>query len=323
MAERFRTARGQLELNRIAIGQILNQELVSRFLKKVNPRHLTQGLIDNGFRTFDTADSYGVRNDFLGRSLRKTPRNDFEIISKVYFPYSKDPKKKGLSEYNIKSSFEHSARSLNLDYLDLLLAHRFDEITPIEETVRTMSRLVSSGKIRAWGVSEWNSTQIENLIKLCDDQNYTKPVLIQSQASLLWRTSLKNVIDVCQENQITFMAWSPMAQGLLTGKYERFKRSSKNFRINQNPTPFLNYFLSTEVIDRLSAYKNKMGLSSEEMAQIALEWLFFKGVDSVVTNYNRGMTNRQVLNSDTIKDLDELTAPYAIQDSSYIGKDSP
>ena len=323
MSERFVTSCGSIELNKVTIGQVVTSNLISRIIDKTKPEILARSLINKGFRTFDTADSYGLRNEFLRKSLAKIPRDKFEIISKVYFPYSRDSRKRGLSEFNIRSSFEYSTKKLNLEYLDILLAHRFDPEVRIDETARTMSELVSKGKIRAWGLSEWNSEQIEKLVKICDEGNYAKPILIQSQASLLWRSSLVNLRQICNKNGISIMAWSPLAQGVLTGKYEVDKTASKKSRKLQNPTPFLNYFLESEVVDLLSSYKKEKNLSSEEMAQIAIGWLFLNGVDSVVTNNHRGLAKKPYSSSEYITELEQLLSPHAIADPSYIGKDSP
>lgn len=177
--------------------------------------------LENGIYTFDTADVYanGAAEKVLGKALKDEDRRDLVIMTKVYWPVhifgSNDC---GLSRKHIMEAAEASLRRLRTDYIDVYQAHRFDYETPLEETMLAFSDLVRSGKVLYIGVSEWYPDQIRAAAGLAREMRVP---LISNQAeySMLWRTVEDGVIDACEENGMAHLCFSPLAQGVLTGKY--------------------------------------------------------------------------------------------------------
>ena len=179
-----------------------------------------QAALDLGITTFDTADVYaGTRaEEILGRALASSRRESLEIFTKVYFPTGSGPNDRGLSRKHITESIHASLRRLGTDYVDLYQAHRFDHETPLEETMETFADLVHSGKVLYVGVSEWSAEQIRRGVELARELRI-QLVSNQPQYSMLWRVIEGQVVPTCEELGVSQIVWSPLAQGVLTGKY--------------------------------------------------------------------------------------------------------
>ena len=176
--------------------------------------------LDAGITTFDTADVYaGTRAEVvLGEALRGQRREGIEVFSKVYWPTGPGPNDTGLSRKHIMESCEGSLRRLGLDHLDLYQAHRYDHETPLEETMTAFADLVRSGKVLYIGVSEWSAEQIRAGAALARELRIPF-VSNQPQYSLLWRVIDDQVVPASRDEGLSQIVWSPMAQGVLTGKY--------------------------------------------------------------------------------------------------------
>lgn len=177
---------------------------------------------DSGINFFDTADVYNYHEaeKTLGQVLGKVPRTDLFIASKVYFPLGEGPNDRGLSRKHLFESIEASLVSLDMDYLDLYQCHRYDEETPLKETVRAMSDLISQGLVHYWGVSMWSADQISDACRIADEINGYRPVSNQPRYSLLKREIETNGVQkTCANEGLGIIAFSPLAEGLLTGKY--------------------------------------------------------------------------------------------------------
>lgn len=177
--------------------------------------------LDAGITTFDTADVYaGTRaEEVLGRALHGQRRAGLEICTKVYWPTGPGVNDRGLSRKHIMESIEGSLRRLQTDYVDLYQAHRFDVETPLEETLRAFDDIVRQGKALYIGVSEWTAEQIRAAVQIADDMGLDRIVSNQPQYSMLWRVIEAEVVPTCTELGIGQIVWSPVAQGVLTGKY--------------------------------------------------------------------------------------------------------
>ncbi len=174
-------------------------------------------------RFFDIADAYGRGNAerLMGAILSELPRHRLVISSKVFFPMSDDVNDRGLSRKHIFESVEKSLDRIGTDYLDLYFCHRFDEHTPIEETARAMDDLVHQGKILYWGTSEWTGEQIQEVFAFCDKHNLYRPQVEQPQYSLVARTKFEqDTAPALKKHGLGSVIWSPLASGLLTGKYD-------------------------------------------------------------------------------------------------------
>jgi len=176
--------------------------------------------LEEGINFFDTADVYagGKCEETWGRFLKNVRRSDIVLATKVFFPMGRGVNDSGLSRKHIFESCHASLRRLQTDYIDLYQCHRHDENTPLEETARAMDDLVRQGKILYWGFSEWPVKQIEDCLRVCGDR-LEKPKSSQPRYSLLQRDWEKPLFPLCQKAGIGQVVFSPLAQGILTGKY--------------------------------------------------------------------------------------------------------
>ena len=177
--------------------------------------------LDQGITTFDTADVYaqGAAEEVLGQALKGVRRDSIEIFTKCYWPMGPNPNNRGLSRKHIIEAVESSLRRLGVDHVDMIQAHRFDNETPLEETLRAFDDLVRQGKVHYVGVSEWDARQITDAVVLAEDMGLDRIVSNQPQYSLLWRVIEPEVVPTCEEYGISQIVWSPLAQGVLSGKY--------------------------------------------------------------------------------------------------------
>jgi aryl-alcohol dehydrogenase-like predicted oxidoreductase len=174
-----------------------------------------------GVNFFDTADIYhvGAGETELGKALEGIRRSDYVLATKCYWPMSDNPNDRGLSRKHIMESCDKSLRRLKTDYLDLYQFHRYDSETPLDETLRAVDDLISQGKVLYAGISEWAPAQIQATVDFAAKHDTDQVVSSQPQYSMLWRVIEKEVIPVCAEAGIGQIVWSPLAQGVLTGKY--------------------------------------------------------------------------------------------------------
>jgi len=177
--------------------------------------------LDAGITTFDTADVYaiGAAEEVMGRALKGVRRDSIEVFTKVYWPTGPNPNNRGLSRKHIVESLNASLQRLGTDHVDLLQAHRFDYEAPLEETLRAFDDLVRQGKVHYIGVSEWTAEQIQSALRIADDMGLDRIVSNQPQYSLLWRVIETEVVPLSAKEGIGQIVWSPLAQGVLTGKY--------------------------------------------------------------------------------------------------------
>jgi aryl-alcohol dehydrogenase-like predicted oxidoreductase len=177
---------------------------------------------DAGITTFDTADIYarGRAEEVLAAALKGRKRDDLEIFTKVFWPMGDSPNARGLSRKHIMEACHASLRRLETDYIDLYQAHRYDHSVPLEETLRAFDDLVRQGKVLYIGVSEWTAQQIRDAIELADALGLDALVSNQPQYNLMWRVIEAEVTPTCLELGVGQIVWSPLAQGVLTGKYK-------------------------------------------------------------------------------------------------------
>ncbi len=207
--------------------------------------------LDAGITTFDTADVYasGEAEAVLGRLLHGMRRDGLEIFTKVYWPTGPGRNDSGLSRKHIVASVEGSLRRLQTDYIDLYQAHRFDYETPLEETLRAFDDLVRSGKVLYIGVSEWTAAQIDDAVRIASEMGFDRIVSNQPQYSMLWRVIEPEVIPTCREHNIGQIVWSPLAQGVLTGKYAPGQPLPLGTRaVSKEGSAYMERFLTAEIL---------------------------------------------------------------------------
>ncbi len=237
-----------------------------------------QAALDAGITSFDTADVYmnGAAETVLGNALAAERRESLEIFTKVYWPTGPGgPNDMGLSRKHIRESIDASLRRLRTDYVDLYQAHRFDTETPLEETMQAFADVVRSGKALYIGVSEWTADQIRAGAALAREL-HVPFVSSQPQYSMLWRVIEDEVVPACREEGLSQIVWSPVAQGVLTGKYRPGEQPPAGSRATDTTgggASFVKGWMSDEVltaVQGLSLVAEKMGLS---MAQLAVAWV--------------------------------------------------
>ncbi len=231
--------------------------------------------LDAGITTFDTADMYaGTKaEEVLGRALKGQRREGLEIFTKVYWPTGPGKNDRGLSRKHIMESINGSLRRLQTDYVDLYQAHRYDYETPLEETMEAFADIVRQGKALYIGVSEWKASEIRAAAELARELKI-QLVSNQPQYSMLWRVIEAEVVPTCQELGIGQIVWSPLGQGVLTGKYKPGEQPPAGSRAT-DPTgaKFIERFLREEVLTRVQQLRPLAEEAGLTMAQLAIAWV--------------------------------------------------
>ena len=239
-------------------------------------RACVQAALDAGVTTFDTADVYaGTRAEqVLGRALHGVRRESIEIFTKVYWPTGPGPNDRGLSRKHIMESAHASLRRLQTDYLDLYQAHRYDHETPLEETLRAFDDLVRQGKVLYAGVSEWRAEEIAEAVKTAGELGLDRVVSNQPQYNMLWRVIEPEVIPLCQEAGIGQIVWSPIAQGVLTGKYLPGDQRPAGSRATEpGAAGDMEDYLTDRILDRVARLRPVAAEAGLSLAQLAVAWV--------------------------------------------------
>jgi voltage-dependent potassium channel beta subunit len=235
-------------------------------------RSILHGAFDAGVNFFDIADVYakGEAERLMGKSLGELPRHRLVIATKLFWPMSDDVNDRGLSRKHVMESVEKSLKRIGTDYIDVYFCHRFDPETPVEETVRAMDDLVRQGKVLYWGTSEWTGAQIEDACRVADQRNLYRPQVEQPQYSLLARQKFEtDTRPRASERGVGFVVWSPLASGLLTGKYD--SGVPKGSRLDQIEW-LKKGLLVPDKIDRVKRMKPLADALGCTRTQLALAW---------------------------------------------------
>jgi aryl-alcohol dehydrogenase-like predicted oxidoreductase len=246
--------------------------------------------LDVGITTFDTADVYaGTKaEEVLGRALKGQRRAGYELFTKVYWPTGPGKNDRGLSRKHILESIDGSLRRLQTDYVDLYQAHRFDFETPLEETMLAFADLVRQGKALYIGVSEWTADQIRQGAALARELRVPF-ISNQPQYSMLWRVIESKVIPASDAEGIGQIVWSPIAQGVLTGKYLPGKPPPSGSRATDpNGSRFMTRILTDDVLTRVQQLQPLAKEAGLSMAQLAIAWVLQnKSVSSAIVGASR------------------------------------
>jgi len=230
-----------------------------------------------GITSYDTADVYaGTRAEtVLGTALKGRRRESYELFTKVYWPTGTGKNDRGLSRKHIMESCNASLKRLKTDYIDLYQAHRFDYETPLEETLSAFDDLIRQGKVHYIGFSEWNAEQISAALKIQDAKGYNRFISSQPQYSMLWRVIESKVIPLSQKEGIRQIVWSPIGQGVLTGKYLPGKKAPAGSRATDKKggANMISRFMNDDVltaVQKLIPIAKKVDLTP---AQLAIAWV--------------------------------------------------
>lgn len=229
---------------------------------------------ERGVNFIDTANVYarGAAEEVLGPILKELPRDQLVLASKVYFPMGEGPNERGLSRKHIRDQVHHSLRRLHVDYIDLYQCHRYDVTTPLEETCEMMNDLVRAGNILYWGVSEWNADQIASAVNLCRARGWAVPISNQPQYSALWRRIEARVLPTCEQYGLGNVVWSPLAMGILTGKYTDVSKPPAGTRAAGQNADMMEDYFTQPVLDAVARLRPLADESNCSLSQLALAW---------------------------------------------------
>ncbi|GLW97149.1 aldo/keto reductase family protein [Microtetraspora sp. NBRC 16547] len=281
--------------------------------------------LDEGITTFDTADVYaGTKaEEVLGRALKGVRRESLEIFTKVYWPTGPGRNDRGLSRKHIMESINGSLRRLGTDYVDLYQAHRFDFETPLEETLRAFDDLVRQGKVLYVGVSEWSADQISQALKIAESMGFDRLVSNQPQYSMLWRVIEAEVVPLSEREGLGQIVWSPIAQGVLTGKYLPGQPPPAGSRATDSTgSGFIGGLMRDEVLRRVQELKPVAADHGLTMAQLAVAWVLQNpNVSSAIVGASRPEQVRDnvkaagvKLDADTLRKIDDILGPVVERD---------
>ncbi|HEX6077944.1 MAG TPA: aldo/keto reductase family protein [Micromonosporaceae bacterium] len=280
--------------------------------------------LDNGITTFDTADVYaGTKAEsVLGRALNGERREDLEIFTKVFFPVGEGQNDRGLSRKHMMESINGSLRRLGTDYVDLYQAHRYDHHTPLEETMLAFADIVRQGKALYIGVSEWRAEEIRAAAELARELRV--PLISnQPQYSMLWRVIEAEVVPTCEELGISQIVWSPVAQGVLSGKYQPGQPPPAGSRAtDESGSFFMKRLLADDVLTRVRGLEPVASQAGLTMAQLAVAWVLQNpNVASAIIGASRpeqvaeNVTAAGIrLEPDVLKAIDDVLGPVVIRD---------
>ena len=229
---------------------------------------------DVGINFIDTANVYGrgAAETFLGEALRSRPRDSYVLATKIYFPMSDTDF--GLSRAQVEKQLDASLKRLQTDYVDLYQCHRYDSGTPLEETMEALTRAVESGKVRYIGFSEWPADKISEALDLSKSRGFAKFVSSQPQYSLVWREPEEAVIPLCSDNGISQIVWSPLGQGVLTGKYDPDQPPPAGTRAtSEEMGGFIKRLMQPELLRAVQQLKPIAEEAGLTLPQFALAWI--------------------------------------------------
>ncbi|MEV5543324.1 aldo/keto reductase family protein [Saccharopolyspora shandongensis] len=290
--------------------------------------------LDAGITTFDTADVYaaGRAEAVLGRALRGERREGLEIFTKVYFPTGPGRNDRGLSRKHIMESIDASLRRLQTDYVDLYQAHRYDPETPLEETIEAFADVVRAGKAHYIGVSEWTAEQIRAGHALAREL-HVPLVSNQPQYSALWRVIEDEVVPASAELGIGQIVWSPIAQGVLTGKYLPGAAPPAGSRATDENggATFISRFLRDDVLERVQKLNPLAAEAGLSPAQLAVAWVLQNpNVSAAIIGASRPeqiaenvAASGVRLEAGLLRRMEEILAPVAERNPAKTAENAP
>jgi aryl-alcohol dehydrogenase-like predicted oxidoreductase len=303
-----RIGQSDLMVSTVALGSWLTY---SGGISRERTEACTRAAIEAGVTLFDTANVYGrgAAERAWGEILADYPRDAYVLATKVYFPMG--PRDRGLSRAQILKQIDGSLERLRTDHVDLYQCHRYDEGTPLEETMAALTEVVEAGKARYIGFSEWPAHRIEEAMAL---PGVARFVSSQPQYSALWRQPEREVIPVCERHGITQIVWSPLAQGVLTGKYRPGAPVPDDSRAaSRSMSRFIRQWLDDRTLSAVDALRPVAGEAGLTLSQLALAWVLSRpNVTAVIVGATRPEQVREnvaasgvKLSGDTLRAIDD------------------
>lgn len=304
-----------LKVSEIAVGSWMTDLQGSQ--KAAIAEQTIRQAYDSGVNFFDCADAYsgGEAERFLGRILKDYPRSTYVVSSKVFFPTGRGVNEWGLSRKHIFENIDRTLANMQMDYIDMYFCHRFDPTTPMEETLRALSDLVSQGKILYYGVSEeWGAARLVEAQKIIDRYNLYPMTVVQPQYHMMDRYIEHEIMEICEKYGMGITPFSPLAQGLLTGKYKKGQPYPEGSRATHQADKQINNLLTDENLDKVEKLTKIAEELGTNMSVLALAWILRKKViSSVIT----GASKREQLENnlaasgfkipeDAMKDIEKI-----------------
>jgi aryl-alcohol dehydrogenase-like predicted oxidoreductase len=307
---------GDLEVSEISLGSWLTY---SGGVEREQAQACVKAAFDAGINFFDTANVYGrgASETLLGEALAGRDRSSYVLATKVYFPMSDTDR--GLSVEQIHKQLDASLERLRTDYVDLYQCHRYDQHTPLAETMGALTEAVKDGKARHIGFSEWPVARIAESLALEDVERW---VSSQPQYSMIWRAPEAEVIPLCEREGISQIVWSPLAQGVLTGKYRPGEPPPADSRgASESMNTFMDRLLEDRVLEaaqRLVPVAEQAGLTP---ARLALAWVLRQpNVASAIVGASRpeqvhanASASGVVLDAETLAAVDEALGDVVVR----------
>ena len=298
-----------LNVSEVSLGSWLTY---SGGIERAQAEKCVKQAFDAGINFLDTANIYGrgVAESFLGDILQNVPRDSYILATKLFFPMTETDK--GLSSRQIYKQIDDSLHRLRTDYVDLYQCHRYDAETPLEETMEALTQVVQSGKARYIGFSEWNAEEIKRAVEMTGVEKF---VSSQPQYSMLWREPEREVFPLCAANGIGQIVWSPLGQGVLTGKYQPGQPVPKGSRAaNDEMNGFIDRLLDDRILTAVEQLRPVAAAENLTMAQLALAWVLRdERVSSAIIGASRpeqvtdnAAASGVTLSSDTLTAIDKI-----------------
>ena len=302
-----------LHISEVSLGSWLTYGLG---IDDANARACLNRAFEVGINFIDTANIYGrgLAESFLGRALKGRPRDSYILATKLYFPMTDTDK--GLSAEQVYKQIDASLERLETDYVDLYQCHRYDLDTPLEETMEALTNIVQQGKARYLGFSEWNAAQINEALEMSGVEKF---ISSQPQYSMLWRKPEAEVFPLCAANGIGQVVWSPLAQGILTGKYLPGQPPPRDSRAaSSEMSAFWGEDLSNDKV--LEAVQNLKPIAAQldiTLAQLAIAWVLRRPeVSCAIVGASRPQqvddnvaASGVIIPQDALDDIDRVLAP--------------
>ena len=322
-----RLGRSGLQISEMAYGNWLTH---GSQVEEDAAKACVQAALEVGITTFDTADVYaGTKAEsVLGRALSGVRRESYELFTKVYWPTGPGRNDRGLSRKHVIESCNASLKRLQTDYVDLYQAHRYDPNTPLEETLRAFEDLVRQGKTLYIGVSEWTAAQIDDALKIADEMGFDRIISSQPQYSMLWRVIEAEVVPLCEREGIGQLVWSPLAGGVLTGKYKPGEAPPEGSRAS-DPTGsnFTKRLMTDDVLGRVQQLRPIAEDAGLSLSQLGLAWVLANpNVSAALIGATRPeQVHENVkavgvrLDAEILKRIDEVVDPVVERDPAKTG----
>ena len=295
----IRMGNSGLKLSKVTFGSALT--IGTESLEQSYADSLIDEAWELGIRSFDVSNNYGMGSAerLVAQSLKRYPRDEYVLSTKGSWPIGESVYHRGLSRKHIMWAFEESLKRMDLDYVDVYYAHRYDPDTPMEEIVRTFNSLIESGRVRYWATSEWPVEALEECHRVCDRLGLEKPIIEQFIYSFAVRKAENNgVMDFCRDHAVGTLGFSPLCQGFLTGKYRNGipsgSRIDKKDALKYDKTTNF-YAQNKERIDGFLECCDKYGLRPVD---VAIKWGIRKSVYPVLGASKPGQLSDTLLNID-------------------------